>query len=95
MTLTDTGVKTFTPELKHTHHDEDHNIPTIPANYDIADALQFIFDGVIEDTTQVIQDYIDGDADAVGLVEAIRDGIVSKSLCMLCLKRELRGHPTA
>lgn len=92
MTLTDTGVQTFTPELKSTHQDEDHNIPTIPANFDVADALQFVFDGAVEDTAQVIQDYVDGDSDAINLVEGIRHEITSKSVCMVCLKRELRGQ---
>ena len=91
MTITDTGVQTFTTELQNIHHRGDHPVPTIPPKYDIADALHFIFDGVIEDISRVLQDYVDGSDDAIILVERIRKGIQLQAICMVCTKRHLRG----
>lgn len=83
-------IRIFDPRLVSAHAGEHHAIKTIPSKYNLIDALSYIFENDAIPISEVLQGYQDGDGYALDLMEAIEEGISSKSICLRCVKASVR-----
>jgi hypothetical protein len=81
----------FSGALVEQHIGVTHPIMSIPANYTIMDALCYIFDNDAVPIADVLQAREDQVPHALGLLEALEEGLRTKTVCLTCVKNEMHS----
>lgn len=79
-------ISIFDPRLDAAHEGLGHDILPIPRKYTIIDALCYIFDNDPTSIADVLQSYSDKSGYALDLINALSEGIQSRSICLTCVK---------
>lgn len=88
--LTLRGFKRYIPELEQEHKNMPHKLPQIPAGFTALDALCYIFNNDPMPIADVMQSYVDDVPNTVDLMDALIDGIQTKSICLECVKDSIQ-----
>jgi len=88
--LTKRKIVTFDGLLVKEHIGFTHPIYQIPANFSIMDALCYIFNNDAIPIADVLQAKVDEVPHALSLLDALEQGIRSKSICLTCIKKSMR-----
>lgn len=84
--LTTRRVQVFDSRLVSIHNKLGHNILPIPKEYNLMDALCYVFDDDPEAIASVLQSWENKVEYALSLMSAISEGIKNKNLCLRCVK---------
>jgi len=79
-------INIFSGVLVENHVGVPHPIMPIPAKYTIMDALCYIFDNDAIPIADVLQAKQDGVQHAIELIDALEEGIRTKTICLRCVK---------
>ncbi|MBC8551466.1 MAG: hypothetical protein H8D23_17615 [Candidatus Brocadiales bacterium] len=87
--LTKRKIATFDGILVREHVGFTHPIYKIPAYFSIMDALCYIFNNDVIPIADVLQAKVDNVPHALSLLEALEEGIRSKTICLTCIKKSM------
>ncbi len=87
--LTNRRINIFNRDLVEAHIGVTHPIYPIKAKYTLIDALKYIFDHDAVAIADVLQNYEDNIDHALALINALEEGIGSKSICLTCIRNNV------
>lgn len=84
--LTDIMITDFSQGLTDIHFAKAHNPTHINAGATLMDLICYVFNNNLTAISTLLQDWDDGDEFAVGLANALINGVKKKELCCDCVK---------
>jgi hypothetical protein len=89
--LNNKHIQIFHSNLVENHMGVMHPIKEIPANFTLLDALCYVFDNDAMSVASVLQSYQDGIYYARELMKALEEGIRTKSICLRCIRENMKN----
>jgi len=82
-------INIFNGQLVEQHAGVTHPIMAIPSKYTLMDALCYVFNNEAIPIADVLQAKEDGVKHAQALLEALEEGIRTKTVCLTCIKNSM------
>lgn len=92
--VTGKRINKFDPELVAMHKHAAHDIPPIPKNFTLYDAIEYIYGDDVPAQADLMQSYLDDVENTHDLIDTLSLGIAEGFVCLKCVKNTVKKNTT-